>query len=227
MSFMEEIIKENIPIWDACAETLFIRELQTGVLPREKMKQYMIQDSIYLKHYARVYGKAIYHSTNLKDIQMYYSVLNFVTEEESHIRLTYLKQFGLTDADIEAGKPLPENRKYIDFLLSIAEQGNSLAILISVLPCLLSYSYVFRKIAAMPETAGSRYFDFIQDYAEEQYFEECKSWCDFADEKCRDLPAEEKEKLGAVFKKASLHELAFWEMAYGMTQAFHNGRNSL
>ena len=227
MSFMEEIIKENIPIWDACAETLFIKELQTGVLPREKMKQYMIQDSIYLKHYARVYGKAIYHSTNLKDIQMYYSVLNFVTEEESHIRLTYLKQFGLTDVDIEAGKPLPENRKYIDFLLSIAEQGNSLAILMSVLPCLLSYSYVFRKIAVMPETADSRYFDFIQDYAEEQYFEECKSWCDFADEKCRDLPAEEKEKLGVVFKKASLHELAFWEMAYGMTQAFHNGRNSL
>ena len=170
MSFMEEIVKENIPIWDACAETLFVKELQTGALPREKMKQYMIQDSIYLKHYARFYGKAIYHFANLKDIQMYYSVLNFVTEEESHIRLAYLKQFGLTDADIEAGTPLPENQKYIDF---------------------------------------------IQDYAEEQYFEDCKSWCAFADEKCRDLPAEEKEKLSAVFQKASLHEFAFWEMAYG------------
>ena len=51
----------------------------------------MVQDIIYLKHYARVYGKAIFHSTNFRDIQIYYSILSFFTDTESAIRINYLK----------------------------------------------------------------------------------------------------------------------------------------
>lgn len=101
MTFMEEMVRKNIPIWDTCAETPFVKELQAGVLPEEKFRRYMIQDSIYLKNYARVFGKAIYQSTNLKDIQVYYSILGFVTEEESAVRLSWLKRFGMSDDDIE------------------------------------------------------------------------------------------------------------------------------
>lgn len=48
MSFMQEIMKRNIPIWDDCAHAPFMRELQSGKLPFEKFKRYMIQDSIYI-----------------------------------------------------------------------------------------------------------------------------------------------------------------------------------
>jgi len=214
MTFMDEVVKQNIPIWEKCAVTPFIKDLQTGTLPEEKFKQYMIQDSIYLKNYARAYGMAIYRSANLKDIQMYYSILSFVTDGESLVRLSYLRQFGLTDEEIEYIKPLPENQKYIDFLQQTAERGNDCDILMAVLPCMLSYSYIFRKIAAAQNIAESRYSDFIQDYAEEQYFENCKIWCAFADSKCNALPQCERERLSSIFKTGSLLELAFWEMAY-------------
>lgn len=215
MSFMQEVLKKNTPIWDKCAATPFVQELQSGTLPLEKFKDYMIQDSIYLKHYARVYGKAMYHSTVLKDIQIYYSILNFVTDTESAVRLRYLKQFGMTDDDIEFIKPLPENQNYIDFMLKIAEGGNVCEILMAVLPCMLSYSYIFRKIAAMPQTGNSRYYDFIQDYSDDEYFESGKLWSDFADKKCNGLTATEQEKLSRIFEQASLLELDFWKMAYG------------
>lgn len=214
MSFMLETLKRNIPIWDDCADTPFVRELQSGTLPFEKFKQYMIQDSIYLKNYARIYGKAIYHSTTLRDIQVYYSVLNFVTDTESAVRLNYLKQFGMTDDDIEFIAPLPENQDYIDFMLEVAEQGNICEILMAVLPCMLSYSYIFRKVAAAPESKQSRYWDFIQDYADDRYFEDCKAWCEFADTKCDHLPEESRERLSAIFERASILELHFWNMAY-------------
>lgn len=214
MSFMQEILKHNIPIWDNCADTPFVRELQSGKLPFEKFKQYMIQDSIYLKHYARIYGKAIYHSTILKDIQMYYSILSFVTDTESAVRLSYLNQFGMTDDDIETIQPLPECQKYIDFMLHIAENGNVCEILMAILPCMLSYGYIFRKIAAMPDTDKSRYYDFIQDYSEEQYIESEELWIDFANRKCEALATEEQEKLSRIFEQASLLELDFWNMAY-------------
>lgn len=214
MSMMKEIVNRNTPIWDRCAESPFVREVQAGTLPLEKFKQYMIQHSIYLKHYARVYGKAIYHAASLKEIQMYYSILNFVTDTESAVRLNYLSQLGMTDDDIELIAPLPENQNYIDFMIGIAEQGDGCAILMAVLPCMLSYSYIFRKLAAEPGSQASRYWDFIQDYADERYAESCKEWYAFADQKCAPLSHEQKSQLSGIFEKASYLEYDFWNMAY-------------
>lgn len=214
MSFMSDILTKNITIWNECAAVPFIEELRTGILPLKKFKEYIIQDSIYLKNYARIYGKMIYHSTVLKDIQVYYSALGFVTDRESAVRLYYLKQFGVTDDDIEHMEPFPENKRYIDFLLDTAERAGICEMLMSVLPCMLSYSYIFRKIAKIPGTVYSEYFSFIQDYAEDEYFESCKKLSAFADEKCKALPAEEREKLSSIFEKGSMLELDFWKMAY-------------
>lgn len=97
MAFMKDILTHNIPIWEECAATPFVQEVQTGKLPLEKFKRYMIQDSIYLKNYARIYGKAIFHADTLREIQLYYSMLNFVNDTESEVRLDYLKQFCITD----------------------------------------------------------------------------------------------------------------------------------
>lgn len=138
MAFMKDILTRNIPIWEECAATPFVQEVQTGKLPLEKFKRYMIQDSIYLKNYARIYGKAIFHADTLREIQLYYSMLNFVNDTESEVRLDYLKQFCMTDNDIELIAPLPENQNYIDFMFEIASHGKNEEILMAVLPCMLS-----------------------------------------------------------------------------------------
>ena len=158
MAFMKDILTHNIPIWEECAATPFVQEVQTGKLPLEKFKRYMIQDSIYLKNYARIYGKAIFHAATLREIQLYYSMLNFVNDTESEVRLDYLKQFCITDDDIELIAPLPENQNYIDFMFEIASHGKNEEILMAVLPCMLSYSYIFRKLASVPTSRESRYW---------------------------------------------------------------------
>lgn len=42
MAFMKDILTHNIPIWEECAATPFVQEVQTGKLPLEKFKRYMI-----------------------------------------------------------------------------------------------------------------------------------------------------------------------------------------
>ena len=214
MSFMRSILDSSLHIWNECIQTPFIQEMKNGTLSFDKFKGYMVQDSIYIKHYARIYGKAIYHSTTLRDIQLFYSVLSFVTATESMVRLNYLKQFNLTDDDIEFIEPMPENKNYIDFMVEAAERGNIREILMAVLPCMLSYNYIFRSIADDTKAAESRYYDFVQDYADDRYYENCKLWTDFADEKCASASYEEKDRLKGIFEKASLLELDFWKMAY-------------
>ena len=46
-------------------------------------------------------------------------MLNFVNDTESEVRLDYLKQFYITDDDIELIAPLPENQNYIDLCLRL------------------------------------------------------------------------------------------------------------
>ena len=219
MSFMEGILKRNVPVWDKCIATMFVQDMKEGKLTIEDFKEYIVQDSIYLKNYARVYGKAIYHAETLREIQLYYSILNFVTDTESVVRLNYLRQFGMTDDDIEFIDPLPENQNYIDFLFETAERGNGCEILMAVLPCMLSYSYIFRKLADEPESRKSQYWDFIHDYADDQYAESCKEWCDFADRKCGCLSEADQKNLGNIFEKAGYLELDFWNMAYKRKRA--------
>ena len=199
MSFMGKILSGNKPVWEECFAAPFVQRLTDGTLPPEEFRVYMIQDSIYLKNYTRVYGKAIYHSNTFRDIQFYYSVLHFVTSEENAVRLNYLKQFGMTDADIDGFAPLPETKNYIDFLFQIAEGGNECEILMAVLPCMLSYSYIFRKAAAITDSGKTKYWDFIQDYAEEEYAENCREWSLFAEQKYENLSSVKQRKLSGIF----------------------------
>lgn len=76
------------------------------------------------------------------------------------------------------------------------------------------YSYIFRKLAAEPESRQSRYWDFIRDYADEKYADSCREWCAFADQKCNEIPEMKQKNLADIFEKASLLELDFWMMAY-------------
>ena len=84
---------------------------------------------------------------------------------------------------------------------------------------MLSYSYIFRKLADEPESRKSQYWDFIHDYADDQYAESCKEWCDFADRKCGSLSEVDQKKLGNIFEKAGYLELDFWNMAYKRKRA--------
>lgn len=212
---LQEIIDLSMGIWEKCYESHFVQELGRGDLPSDKFLNYMIQDSIYLKHYARIYGKAIYNAGSLREIQIYISLLEFLDEEQSGARLKYIKEAGLTDDDIELIQALPENKAYIDFMLEIAERGTNQEILMSVLPCILSYSYIFRRLVKEnPEIEKTKYAEFICDYANDDYYEKNKKVITFVNDLCSESDVIEKETLKNIFLESSQHELAFWSMAY-------------
>lgn len=214
MSFLKEVIEHGHSIWDECADTAFVRGLQLGTLSDERFEKYLIQDSIYLVDFARVIGAAIHHAKSFEDIQMYYSVLSFVSGTECETRQSYLARFGLTDEDVAQMKAEEENWRYSDFLLHIAGAGDEREILMALLPCVLSYSYIFRRVAERSGAENTKYRKFIEDYACEAYAESCRGWLEYADRKCSNLTIEEKEKLSNIFENSCRMELAFWQMVY-------------
>lgn len=214
MTFMEETVAGVQEIWDACADSGFLKEMAEGTLPKKKFFDYIVQDSIYLRGYLKEFAFAMTKSNTLKEMQMYYSLLGYVNDGENTTRLNYLKEYGMTDADVDNTAMRPQCKAYLDFLFENAVNGTQEEILMATMPCMLGYSYVFETLKRRaPQVLEGFFAPLVNDYACEGYRECCAFWADVVNSKCSDLSDERKSQLREIFKQASLHELYFWQMA--------------
>lgn len=70
-------------------------------------KGYTVDDSLYLREYAKVFAWGMIKAEDMDTIRTYYSFLSFVNEGEGSTRMQYLERYGLTDAAIRRLPQLP------------------------------------------------------------------------------------------------------------------------
>ena len=215
MSFIRETVNRSMDLWNACLEHPFLIELHEGRLPEEKFTNYIVQDSIYLREYARVLGLGLLRSETSRDIRMFYSQLGFVNEKESAARLHWLHSHGSSEEEADRTPPLPACRDYTRFMLGEAASGGIPEIMMAVLPCMLSYYYLFDKLLQKyPEARSLPYWYVIEDYSRESYHTACDHLGTYTESICHSLSEPHKARLADIFRTSSAHELAFWDMAY-------------
>lgn len=105
MTFLEQCIQDSMPIWQDCLESEFVQGVAHGTLPEECFKGYIVDDSLYLREYSKVFAWGILHSHDMEEIRNYYSLLSFVNESEDATRRYYLKRYHLTDEATPAPPP--------------------------------------------------------------------------------------------------------------------------
>ena len=216
MSFMDDIIRDSLDLWKAAADEPFLEELGKGTLDKKMFYDYIVQDSIYLRYYLKAFAMGMFKSETLKDMQFFYSVLGYVNDSENATRLSYLKDNGMTDDDVETIERLPACVNYTDFLIKSAEDDDLSGILMAVMPCMLGYEYVFKEtLKRHPEVMDTYYGPLVSDYTNKWYDECCRIWTEYCNNKCEGVSVERKKQLSDIFREASLHELKFWQMAGG------------
>ncbi len=215
MSLVTECIQKSLPIWEQCLQSEFIRTLCEGSLSEDCFKGYIADDSLYLREYARVFAYGMLHAKDMKELQLFYSLLSFVNEGENSTRLYYIHRYGLNDETVYTLTPRPESAAYINTMLDCAQNATSAAeCIMAALPCMLSYGYLFVKIAKeCPNIQHSPYARFINDYAGDAYITLCKEWIAAAEQACQNLTKEQAAICADVFCRCSEHELSFWEMS--------------
>ena len=213
MGFVQELTEKNIDIWQKCLDSEFVQNLGDGSLSRDDFMYYAVQDSIYLRKYASALGMGIAKAKNLKDVRTFYSLLAFINEEEGNTRMTYLKDGGYDIFTADASEENPVNKAYTDFMMECAENGDCADIMFCVLPCMLSYLWIFdRLVEQYPDSLNGYYGRLLKDFVSDFSRGMCDKWADFAEELSKDLSDEKKEKLADIFRQSSMHELNFWNM---------------
>ena len=215
MPFVSSLVQEDLPVWQQCLDTEFLRRMEDGTLDEACFKGYIVEDSLYLREYAKVFAWGMTKARTMETLRNYYSLLGFVQESEDVTRLHYLEQFSLSEADLQALPLRPENRAYVDCMINAAKNGEGEAeCIMACLPCMLSYSWIFQKLLKEhPAVQDAPYGALVADYAGRDYEEACRDWTAFAEKTCEGLSPERLARCREIFHACSVYELDFWAMA--------------
>lgn len=212
-NILDEIIKDSIPIWDLCINTEFVQEITDGSIDDKKVLKYIIEDTIYLREYAKCFAYAITKCNTLDEMKFFYLILGFVNEAETSVRKEFLKKHHFKDDEVFKLKPSDACKKYTDHMLKYAKDGSLEEVLCAILPCMLSYQYIFYKIYKdKPNIPNTKYYCLLCYYISEEYKETAKSWIDYSNKLLSNY--KDNKKLKEIFRYSSLCELEFWKMSY-------------
>lgn len=215
INYMDKIIEDSIPIWEECINSRFVQGFIKGTVSDEQMTKYIVEDTRYLLNYAKCYAFLITKCNTLEEIRMFYDILSFVKEGETSVRREYIKKHGLTDDIVETTLPDIENQIYIDSMMNWCSTGSIVEGTMSILPCMLSYGYIFNKLYKENPNMleNNPYREILEGYIGEGMEDWCKEWTNFGNELMNKYPSN-FEKCKSIFRFSSLREKAFWEMSF-------------
>ncbi len=215
INYMDEIIKDSIPVWDECINSDFVQGLINGSIEDKKVLKYIVEDTRYLLNYAKCYAYLITKCNTLEEIRMFYNILSFVNEGETSVRRDYVLKHNLEEEIVETTIPDTMNQIYIDSMMNWCSSGSLVEGCMSILPCMLSYGYIFNKCYKMNPNMleNNPYKEILEGYISPDMELWCKEWADFANSLMNKYPCS-KEKCRAIFRFSSDRELEFWKMSY-------------
>ena len=150
--------------WQAYVRHDFVHQLARGTLPEECFRHYLIQDYLFLIHFARAYALAAYKADTLEDMRPAAASLWATVATEMKLHLEYCRGWGLSAADVEAAPEANATLAYTRYVLERGMAGDLLDLHVALSPCVLGYAEIGRTLLDDPDTclegtptaAGSR-----------------------------------------------------------------------
>jgi thiaminase/transcriptional activator TenA len=201
--------------WQAYTRHPFVMALADGSLPEACFKRYLIQDYLFLIHFARAYALAAYKGETLADIRQAAQALGAIVDREMGLHVKYCAGWGLTEAMLAAEPEAEETMAYTRYVLERGLAGDLLDLHVALAPCVVGYAEIGRALKVDPTTrlAGNPYRDWIEMYAADDYqalAEGEKILLDSLMER-RAGPGR-FPSLVSTFRQATRLEAAFWQM---------------
>ncbi|CAI6340256.1 unnamed protein product [Periconia digitata] len=142
--------EDIVDSWKRYTHHEFVARMGDGTLPTEKFKHYLIQDYMFLS------AQQVLH-----------------LQQEIKLHIDFCKDYGLSVSDLENQEEDQACTAYTRYVLDIGQSEDWLALQIALLPCLIGYGIIARRLFEDPETAreGNRYWKWIQTYVAEDYCE--------------------------------------------------------
>lgn len=201
--------------WHDYVNHAFVRGMADGTLPEAAFRHYLVQDYLFLIHFARAYGLAAYKSDNLADMRAASEVMHGILDVEMKLHVDYCARFGITPEAMERAPEDVATMAYTRYVLEVGLQGDVLDLHAALSPCVIGYGEIGRGLAEDPATkrAGNPYMSWIEMYAGDEYQEVMSAALGHLDKLGEERLTETRfDRLATVFGQATRLETAFWQM---------------
>ncbi|MGL4762006.1 MAG: thiaminase II [Sarcina sp.] len=216
MKFADRLFEESKEIWLGYLEHPFIKEIIDGTLEQSKFEDYLVQDYLYLKEYAKVFAMGVVKAESMEEMKFFYKSVKGTMEDENELHIRYLKEYGYKIKEVEGMNIKLENSSYTSYMNSIASKYGVREIAVAILPCTWSYNFIGQNILGRfaEELEGNPYREWIEMYGDDGFSKFTEEWVDYTNKLCENISEQEQRKLINIFVNCSIYEMKFWDMAY-------------
>lgn len=214
MKTFTEVLREKAnPIWEANLQHPFVQGIAKGDLSLECFKYYVLQDSYYLSHFARIQAMGAARAEDLYTTSRMAAHAQGTNDAELSLHETFIKQLQVSEEELEAFQPAPTAYHYTSHLYRVAESGSLGEIIAAILPCYWIYQEIGETFkGATPQEPI--YQEWIAAYGGEWFSQLVQEQINRLDQLAERASEEEKKKMTQHFLISCQYEYSFWEMAY-------------
>ncbi|MCM3757828.1 thiaminase II [Sporosarcina aquimarina] len=217
MTFCEEVRELCNESWEASFNHPFVQHLAGGTLPENIFRFYVLQDSYYLKHFAKVHALAAVQAKDLATTQRFAQHAEETCGAEISLHEGFFELLDVTDEVLNSFEAAPTAYAYTSHLYRTAMNGDIADTLAALLPCYWLYYEIGERLKnATPN--HPIYDKWIGTYGSEWFEQATREQINRMNELADSVSLEKREELKAHFVKSSHYELQFWEMAWTQQQ---------
>lgn len=213
--FLARLVAAAPEAWSAYTEHAFVRGMADGTLPEAAFRHYLGQDYLFLIHFARAYGLAVYKADDLADMRAAAATISAILDVEMGLHVKYCAGWGLGEAEMAALPEDPACMAYTRFVLERGMAGDLLDLHVALAPCVVGYGVIGARLAGDPATRrdGNRYVDWIDMYAGPEYQDIARAAVAHLDRLAASRGGESRfRSLAKTFEAATVLEGDFWQM---------------
>jgi len=201
--------------WPAYTRHEFVLRLAAGDLPESAFRRYLVQDYLFLLHFARAWGLAVYKSDTLAEMRRAQAFVAATLDVEIGLHIAYCRGWGLSEAAMAAEPEALATVAYTRFVIDRGHAGDRLDLEVALAPCIVGYAEIARERMASPATriAGNPYREWLDMYAGAEYQALARDATVALDAQfARRGGAGRIPALAATFTAATRLETDFWRM---------------
>jgi thiaminase/transcriptional activator TenA len=202
--------------WFAYTRHAFVEGLRYGTLPRAAYMRYLVQDYVFLVHFARAWALAVTKAETLEEMRVCAATVQALTEDEMRLHVETCAAEGIPETALFAAEEAPQNVAYTRYVLDAGHSGDFLDLMATLAPCVMGYGEIGARLAT--EAKATPYGKWIDAYAGEDYQRTCREVGALIDSAvARRLGASPRQsprwpRLCARFGMATRLEVDFWQM---------------
>lgn len=207
--------------WQAYCQHEFVRQLGAGTLPEASFRQYLRQDYLFLIHFARAWGLAVYKSRNFSELRQGLDSLKAIVDLEMGLHVDYCARWGISESELEALDEARETMAYTRYVLDAGNRGDLLDLHVALAPCLIGYAEIAKWLVAQPfivRGEANPYEEWISMYISPEFQAAAEAERVWMNQKLLNQTAQRFEELVAIFQDATRLEIDFWQMGLNDAQ---------